>query len=283
MRYNRIVFLIAIVQLCLFTSCTSNHADELYPSNDAEAKVYYETTLKSVIDNKCISCHLYHTEGANRYDSYEKSKSNISQMLERINATTNIVMPPADQEQLTEDEKNSFKTFLDILQSETPQGNPIKVTWTAYKYPDFDNRAGVSGTFNTVISYNLNSTAENLIDLLNGANVVIDASSVNVGNEPERTQNVASFFNAFTAQISGTVDSYNNENAWVTFNMNGISQQVVLNVSLETNKIILDGTIPDLNVFNWENAYNVFNAICGEYHENKLWEDVKISIEISNI
>ncbi|WP_298496643.1 hypothetical protein [uncultured Algibacter sp.] len=270
--------------MCLFSACTSNHAEELYPTNDTEAKLYYETTLKPVIDTKCISCHVYHTEGANRYDSYEKTKSNISQMLERINATTNIVMPPADQEQLSTEEKNSFKTFLNILQSDSPQDdNPIKVNWTAYKYPDFDNRAGVSGTFDSVISYNLNDSAVNLIDLLNGANVLIDASSVNVGNETERTQNVASFFNAFTSQISGIVDNYNEENAWITFSMNGISQQVVLDVILESNKIILNGKIPDLNVFNWENAYNVFNTICGEYHENKLWEDVKISIEISNI
>lgn len=46
----------------------------------------------------------------------------------------------------------------------------------------------------------------------------------------------------------------------------------------ESNKIILNGKTPDLNVFNWENAYNVFNTICGEYHEKKLWKDVKISI-----
>ena len=73
--------------IVLLNGCTSDSADQLYPTNDDAALVIYDQQLKTIIEDKCISCHLYHLEGANRYDSFDKTKSSIGQMVERITAS----------------------------------------------------------------------------------------------------------------------------------------------------------------------------------------------------
>jgi len=267
-----------VILLLAFGGCTSDRADELYAVNDEAAQRFYVSTLKSVVDNKCISCHTYHLEGSNRYDTYEKLRSNIVQIIARINSQSNIVMPPKEATRLTVVEKDNFKDFLDLLNSDievkdTPR---VKIVWTAYKYPDFDNRVGVSGTFDELREIVLNENFKTPIDILKNVNT----SSVNVGNESERTGNVSSFFKAFTPDIIGNVISYTKDEAVINFRMNTIEEQVTFNVILEENRIILKGKIPNMNSFNWKKAYDVLESVCGEYHQNKLWEDVDISIEI---
>lgn len=278
MSYSKLIILLLAITLC---SCTADNAEKLYPTNDVEASLYYTTTLKSIIDSKCISCHHYHTEGANRYDTYEKTKSNISQMLGRINATSNIVMPPAESTQLTTEEKLAFTEFFNILNADSDEENqPIEISWTAYKYPDFDNRSPVSGTFDLITKATLNQNATTTLDILKNAVVEVNAWSVNVGNEPERTQNVLSFFKLFSNTITGTINSYNSENAIIAFKMNGIEQESDFAITIDEDVLILDGKIENMNIFNWQSAYNVLDDICGDYHENKVWEDIDITIKI---
>lgn len=273
--------LIIVLGLLVMTGCTSEQADVEYPVNDAAAQEYYTTTLKQVIDNKCISCHIYHIEGNNRYDTYEKTKSNIVQMVSRISSTSNTVMPPADAVQLTQEESESFQTFLALLsvnEEEVPAAR-IQIEWTAYKYPDYDNRAGVSGTFDE-ISYELNENAIAPIDLLDNAKVTVNTSSVNVGNESERTTNVGTFFSAFTPDIIGDVISYDNNEVTILFEMNGITATETFDVVVNEDSLVLSGSIPDMNIFDWQLGYDALNSVCGDYHENKVWEDIDVTIVI---
>ena len=270
--------------LGLMTGCISEQADSLYPSNDAAAQDFYNASLKEVIDNKCISCHIYHLEGNNRYDNFEKTKSNIVQMLDRINSNSNTVMPPADAPQLTDVEKNLFQEFLTILNSETvedvPEKSKIQITWTAYKYPDFNNRSGVSGTFDEV-TYQLNKDFETPIDILKDAEVIVNTGSVNVGgSESLRTQNVLRFFTAFTPEITGKITNYTQNRATIEFVMNNVKQSYAFEINNEEDKLILTGKIPNMNRFNWQAGYDALEKVCGELHQNKVWEDVDVSIEI---
>lgn len=280
MSFNkRLIHTICILFVFITIGCTEDSAETLYPANDIEASAFYDSSLKPIIEEKCISCHIFHLEGTNRYDTFEKTKSSIGQMLERINSTSNIIMPPADSAQLTEEEKAAFEEFLNILTSDVVDESVVGITWTAYKYPIFDNRAPVSGTFNS-IEYSLNTTPENPEDILKDAEIVIDASSVNVGNEAERTSNVKMFFSFFTSEIVGKITAYTASEAIIEFTMNGVSQEVTLDVILEENQLTLKGSIPDLSQFNWQEGYDALNVVCGVHHENKLWPDIDIEATI---
>ena len=275
---------ILFFSIWLITSCTSEQADTLYPTNDAAALEFYNNTLQPVIETKCISCHLYHLEGSNRYDNFEKTKSNIVQMLDRVNATSNIVMPPADAVQLTDTEKEHFQQFIDLLNSDenTPEAidQRIKINWTAYKFPDFNNRSGVSGTFDD-LTYQLNEDFENPVDILKDAVVTVNTGSVNIGGrESLRSQNVLQFFTAFTPNIEGKVINYNKNTATIEFKMNDITQSLNFRVTTDNEKLTLTGKVPNMNSFNWQAGYDALEKVCGEYHDNKVWEDVDVVIEV---
>lgn len=280
MLFNKkIISIIGILFTIIVTGCTEDSAEGLYPTNDAEASAFYESNLKPVIEEKCISCHVFHLEGTNRYDTFEKTKSSIAQMLARINSNTNIIMPPADSAQLTEEEKETFEEFLNILTSNDVDDSKIDVVWTAYKYFVFEDRGPVSGNFDT-IEYTFNETPVNPEDILKDAEILIDATSVNVGDDAEKTSNVKMFFSFFTSEIVGKVTSYTDSEATIEFTMNGVSIEVTLEVVLETDQLTLKGSIPDMSLFNWQEGYDALNSVCGEYHENKVWPDIDIEAKI---
>jgi len=281
MSFNQLrqIFLAALSFTLI--GCTSDSAENLYPTNDAEAKVYYNNTLKTIIDTKCISCHNYHLEGTNRYDSYEKTKSSIGQMLERINVASNISMPPDGSPQLTAEEKQNFQEFFEILTSGVEMEEQIKLTWTAYKFQSFEDRSGVNGTFDE-ITFTFNEDYDLPIDMLKDAEVSINTSSVNIdGPEGTKSFNLRTgFFAFFSPGITGTVISYTNEEAVINFDMNGKNQNITFTISMEDEKLTLNGEIADMNFFDWGTAYEELDKLCGEAHENKVWPDVTLQLEI---
>ncbi len=288
MLFNKLKYISISIKVCILffvTGCISENAEELFPTNDAEATLIYENSLKSIIENKCINCHNFHLEGSNRYDNFEKTKSSISQMLERINSNSNISMPPDESPQLSEDEKLVFQEFLAVLNSdggEPPiEEEKIILTFTAYKYPIFEERGGVSGTFRN-IQYQFNQDYTEPLDMLKDADVRIITNSVDIdGEEGLRTMNVGKhFFAFFSPIIEGRVVSYNDTEAIISFTMNDNTQNVNLDVSIENNKLMLSGTIEDMNLFNWEDSYKELETVCGEFHMNKVWPDIDIKLEI---
>ncbi len=283
---KRLIKLVGLLLVSILIGCTKDSAEKLYATNDAAAEVLYETSLKSIIEEKCISCHIYHLEGTNRYDTYDKTKSAIDQMLERINATSNIVMPPADSAQLTDEEKAVFEDFLAILNTDVAEEEEeedtdavIAITWTAYKYPIFEDRAPVSGTFEK-IEYTFNEDYESPIELLENAEVAIETSSVNVGDDSQKTSNVGLFFSTFTPSIQGEVVTYNDQEALINFTMNGISLNIPFEITVETDHLLLKGSIPNMSLFDWEDAYIALDNVCGAFHDNKVWEDIDVEVQI---
>ncbi len=280
MSFNKkLIHAICILFVFITIGCTDDSAETLYPANDIAASAFYNSSLKPIIEEKCISCHIFHLEGTNRYDTFEKTKSSIGQMLERINATSNIIMPPADSAQLTEEEKAAFEEFLNILTSDVIDNSIIGVTWTAYKYPVFEDRASVNGTFDG-IEYSFNTSPENPEDILKDAEVLIDATSVSVNGNEEGTTNLKMFFSIFTSEIAGKVIAYTDSEATINFTMNGVSIDVILDVVLEADQLILKGSIPNMDLFNWQDGYDALDNVCGEYHENKVWADIDIEAKI---
>ncbi len=283
MLYRTLIKIILTFTTCIgLVNCTSENAETLFPTNDTEARVLYDQSLRAIIENKCISCHIYHLEGTNRYDSFEKTKSSISLMLSRINKSDNTVMPPPDSDILTAEEKQVFDNFLTILNGPTTsEPNRIRLQWTAYKYPNFNERAGVSGTFDD-FNFTLNEGFENPIDILKDAEITINTSSVNVSNEIVRTTNVGLFFGAFTSTIKGKVISYLGNTVVIAFTMNSITQNIELSSSFsEDGKLLtLKGTIPDLAFFEWQNGHDTLEKVCAGHHQNKLWPDVALEATI---
>lgn len=287
MSYNSIIKIVVSFTVLLIAGCKSESADLLYTTNDEEAKALYTSELQSIIEEKCISCHIYHLEGLNRYDSYDKTKAAISTIIQRVNAADNSIMPPADSAPLTTDEMDLFNEFLSVLNSKGTTNEtdepilPVQINWTAYKYPI--NREGVGGTFDDV-EYSFNTDYRNIVDLLNNATITINTSSVNVSNnEPLRTGNVGMFFEYFTSEIIGTVISYSETEAIVEFEMNNITNEVSLSVSVSEDEstITLSGAIENMEVFNWQEGYNALEDVCGEFHEYVLWPDIDIEAIIT--
>jgi len=296
MPYSKVIklfntFLIPL----LIVSCRSETADVLFPANE-QAVELYNNQISTILESKCISCHQGYHSGS--YGDYNATVASLSQIIERINANDNTIMPPSGEVALTAEELELFDQFLEYVNSdgggsvdneveEEEEEVAFAMSWTAYKYPDrfSANRegAGVGGTFNE-IEYSFNTNYSDIIDILDGATVNINTSSVNVAdNEPLRTGNVGLFFAAFTPDIVGTVTSYTETEVDIEFEMNGISEEVTFEVEVDEEEglITLSGSIETLEAFNWQAGYDAIQEVCGELHEGTLWPDVSLEAVIN--
>ncbi len=271
---------ILLLSMTFIVGCESQSAEEVYETNDTEAEAFYNNSLKPVIDTQCISCHNYHLSGDSRYDTFEKTKNSISQILERIHATDTSIMPPESAEQtLTEAEIALFDEFATILTSDGEQ--PTKTTtlrWTAYKYPT--SRAAVSGTFDD-ITVQLNNSATTSLDLLEGATVEIDTETVSLG-PGEKNSNMRYFFSFFSDKINAKIVSYTANEAIVEFEINSEKETATFTIDLTDTELTLTGTIDDMTVFtDWTDALEKLDVVCGTYHQSKVWDDIALSFTIN--
>lgn len=160
----------------------------------------------------------------------------------------------------------------------------IQIGWTAYKYPEFTERVGVSGTFENHEVFFLNES-ENILDKLTYAEISIPTNSVKVGNDTTRTDNVYNFFfKYFTTNIKGRINSINETEAIIAITINGTTQHIPFSVSLDKDKynIILTGRIEDINPFGAAIAFYKLNDACGAVHNDFVWPDVDIEILVNN-
>ena len=120
------------------------------------------------------------------------------------------------------------------------------------------------------------------MDILQNADVRIITNSVDIdGEEGLRTMNVGNhFFAFFSPTIEGQVVNYTEAEATISFTMNDNTQNVNFDITIENNKLILRGTIEDMNLFNWEDSYKELETVCGEFHMDKVWPDVDLELEI---
>lgn len=271
----------------LVQSCTKENVEEKYFAGSGATVEYYNGKLKAILTQKCFSCHNYHSSAASKYDTYAKAAGVADEMARRISSVNpNEVMPIPSANRLTEGEKQVFYRFLEMVNGEKqPATYNVSLLWTAFKFPGFSERVGVSGTFDEIFISYKNRTADNIYDYLKDAEILINSSSVNIGNDSLKNANLRHhFFRYFTPTIYCKVLDVNPSQgiAIVKITMNGISEQI--NFTIEENKkdLIFTGRIEDINSFQAGIALNALQAACGVYHRDKVWSDLSLKVKIIN-
>lgn len=174
--------------------------------------------------------------------------------------------------------------YSDLYPRDSTTEATIEIGWIAYKYPVFEERVGVSGTFNDYEIGFINKS-EDIIEKLTYAEISIPTSSVMVGDHETRTSNVYNyFFKYFTTRIRGRINSIDETEAMVAITINGITQNIPFSVSIDKAKcnIVFNGSIENINPFGAEIAFNRLNEVCGEFHNDFVWSDIDIEILVAN-
>lgn len=156
----------------------------------------------------------------------------------------------------------------------------VEIVWTAYKFPDYATRAGVSGTFdNVALQYDTN--AQGALAKLATAAVTINVMNARIGEDALKTSNVRdSFFAALAPQITASVKEVIGNEVIVTINMNNVSHDYPFALTAENSTLVLTGTIDNLLDFNTSSALDALQTVCGAYHENKVWPDIGLRVTI---
>lgn len=290
MRNGRLILLIITLSfyiILLGQSCTKENVEEKYFAGSDAAVEYYNGKVKAILTQKCFSCHNYHSSPASKYDTYAKAAGSAEEMVRRISsANPNEVMPVPSSNRLTEDEKQVFYRFLEMVKGEKQSATyNVSLLWTAFKFPGLSDRVGVSGTFDEIFISYKNTTADNIYDYLKDAEILINSSSVNIDNDSLKNSNLRNhFFQYFTPTIYCKVIDANptQGKATVKITMNGISEQI--NFTMKENKedLIFTGKIEDINSFQAGVALNALQAVCGVHHRDKVWSDISLKVEIKN-
>ncbi|HXI01182.1 MAG TPA: hypothetical protein VNI52_13020 [Sphingobacteriaceae bacterium] len=290
MKNGRVIFLMSSLSMYLLflgLSCTKENVEEKYFAGSDDAVVHYNTKLKQILTQKCFSCHNYHSSSASKYDTYAKAAGNANEMVRRISSSNpNEVMPVPSANRLTEDEKQAFYQFLEMVEGKKQSATyKVSLLWTAFKFPGFSDRVGVSGTFDEIFILYKNTTADNIYDYLQDAEILINSSSVNIGNDALKNTNLQNhFFKYFTPTIYCKVIDVNPSQgkAMVKITMNGISEQIHFTMKENSEDLIFTGKIEDINSFQAVGALNALQAVCGVHHRNKVWADIILKAEIKN-
>ena len=179
-------------------------------------------------------------------------------------------------------EQNDQSTPLTDDCTFTYSQEATSVHWTAYK---FTEKAAVEGGFNT-FQVNGTQAASSQLDVFKNATFTIDANSVDSGNDGRDAKIKEHFFGKMSSQtIEGSVKSIEGNSGTMVLKMNGQSQEVPVELSVDGRKVVLTGA---LDVANWEGneALKALNEVCKALHTgpdkvSKLWPDVNIKLETS--
>lgn len=292
-QFIYLYFSVAVfLSIALFQSCVEENIEEKFFSESEAAREYYFANILPILDQKCFSCHNYHNSSATKYDRYSTASSVAEDMASRTSSgNPNTVMPPPSAEPLSEEEKQVFQQFYQlVIGNQLIAGNEsadyaVVVSWTAYKFPDSLSRVGVSGTFDHVHFTYENKDATNIYEFITDAEIMIKTNSVNIGDDSLKSYNVRNhFFSFFTPVIYGRVMEVDaqSKKAAVKFTMNGISQHVLFDIKEINEDLVFTGRIKDIGYFNAQAALNALQKVCGEYHQNKVWSDIYLEAEIKN-
>lgn len=295
-RYKNFFSAVFFLLTIFLQSCTGKNIEEEFFSESVAAKEYYAINVLPLLDRKCFSCHSYHNSSATRYDTYAKAAAKAEEMTNRISSQNlNLVMPPPSAEPLTEEEKRIIQQFYQLTKGsgENPietAGNDstnygVEVSWTAYKFPTFSSRVGVSGTFDeTFITYKQKEAAD-IYEYLREAEILIPTNSANIGNDSLKTSNVVNhFFSNFTPAIHGQIIEIDipSKKAKVIFTINGLSEEITFQMEEVKEDLIFTGQMQDIGYFKANAALDALQQVCGEYHQDKVWPDISLRAEIKN-
>ena len=272
-----------------FLSCESENVEEKF-FGDAPGKEHYNLNVAPLLDAKCFSCHTYHNTPTTRYDTYLSAAGAIDQIVTRVTATNASIMPPVGGgTPLTAQEIEILKEFQRQVSEDMQPSDELelKLEFTAYKYPNFDDRDGVGGTFNEIYYSYKHEEANDIYSYLTDAEITITTSSVNLANnDPLRSGNVReNFFSVFTPVIHCKVlsISQSDKKAMVEISMNNFTRQVDFNIEDNGMDIHFRGKLDDIiNDWGAMPALEKLAEVCGDYHEGKVWPDVDLEMSILN-
>lgn len=271
--------------ILLTSGCKRENVESKFYAQDSPEKQYFSNKVYPILNSKCFSCHNYHNSAASRYDTYTKAAAVAQEMASRIHASDGNMMPPLSSAPLTEGEKDVLNTFFKLVQGDQTKDYQVSISWTAYKFPDFATRAGVTGTFGDIyIKYNSQSPAD-IWEHLKNAEIIINSNSVNVNNDSTKNWNLKNyFFSFFTPVIYGKVLDVNpaDKKVIVKITMHGISKNIPFAITEEGENLTFAGSISNLNDFNAQSAFKALQNACGIYHDNKVWPDISLEAEIKN-
>ena len=283
---------VAFLSVALFQSCVEENIEEKFFSESEAAREYYFTNVLPILEQKCFSCHNYHNSSNTKYDTYAKASAVAEDMASRTSSgNPNTVMPPPSAEPLTQEEKQVFQQFYQLVKGDQLIAGDenadyaVSVSWTAYKFPDSLNRVGVSGTFDKIFVTSEHKDATNIYEFITDAEIMIKTNSVNIGDDSLKSYNVRNhFFSYFAPVIYGRVMEVDvqSKKAAVKFTMNGISQHVLFDINEVNEDFVFTGRIKDIGYFNAQAALDALQKVCGEHHQNKVWSDIYLKAEIKN-
>ncbi len=208
------------------------------------------------------------------------------------------------KKQLSKIKKNSYRRIISLLfitllisitsctrdqieeipYLEIKQNSIISIEWTAFKFPSFEDRVGVTGSFDS-FEYRLTQNTDNILDQLNKSQLTISTNSVNIGNSDTKTSNVnLHFFSYFTSHIDCQIINIDHKNAEISISINGITRHYIFEVEIDKEKrnLVISGGIENLMVFGAQKAFVKLNEVCGIFHEGFVWPDVAINVRIEN-
>lgn len=199
----------------------------------------------------------------------------ISILLLAITLSVFVSCKEEKKETTTSEDVKTTKQFV-----VKPEATSVK--WTAYKTTD---KVGVNGEFTTVKFDNKSGATPE--EALNNLSFSIPVSSL-FTNDATNTRDAKiknSFFGSMidTDLISGTL-KYKDSKYVASLTMNGVTNDLPLEVDIEDERrVTLKGTM-DLNNWNAIEALNALNKVCFDLHKgadgvSKTWEDVAIQIE----
>lgn len=85
----------------------NGNATELKAAED-----YFNASVKSIVDAKCISCHTgHHSSGSSNYSTFANARAGATNMYNRVNSGN----MPKGGDKLPDSDINVFKTFKDLV------------------------------------------------------------------------------------------------------------------------------------------------------------------------
>jgi polyisoprenoid-binding protein YceI len=154
------------------------------------------------------------------------------------------------------------------------------VGFTAYKTTE---KVPVKGQFNK-LNITSGGEAETLKDAINGAEFSIPVSSIET-NDASRNFKIQKFFFQVmenTLSLTGKLQLENESKGTAEFTMNGITQKLPFNYTIDGKNFTMNTT---MDVVNWnaQNAVDSLNLACKELHTgpdgvSKTWSEVAINV-----
>lgn len=155
----------------------------------------------------------------------------------------------------------------------------IEANWTAFKTP---SKIGVGGRFRDIGLSKNKFQADSIESILNGLKFNINAKSVWTRNSGRDAKLIKYFFLNMKneSMITGSIKDYDSEEMLISINMNGVTKEVPMKVTMDKSFLKANGII-DVFDFALNSNLSAINKACDALHKGKTWNDVEIELKVN--